>query len=186
MYQCQSCEKTFSRKNNMKRHQIQTCKRQEQNRPTTSIIRPTKENILGDILNKVVQRAEMDVKPMTKTISPQKPLEENIPMEVVNNFKPKPLTEILEEQSDLEAEGTDSDESEGSDSDEIDAESVEFMPDNPEDLKKCFRELFYKLHGNIGIYNKLVYILDELKRMSCLTKEECDFMNKHLQEKMNI
>ena len=79
-----------------------------------------------------------------KKIAPQKPLEQNIPMEV--NIKPKPLTNILEtyaEQSDLESEESDSDES--------DAESVEFMPDNPEDLKKRFQQLFYQLHGNIDM-----------------------------------
>ena len=121
----------------------------------------------------------MEVKPKRmKNINPQTPLEQGIPMEVV----PKPLTDILRkktsypEQSNLESEESDSDESE--------PESVDFMPDNPEDLKKCFRQLFYKLHDNIYIYKKLVHILDELKRMSCLTKEECDFMNKHLQKEI--
>lgn len=36
----------------------------------------------------------------------------------------------------------------------------------------------------IEMYNKLVLMLDELKRMDCLTQEECNVMNEHLQNKL--
>ena len=185
-------EKKLSSYHSLWRHR-KTCKKDQEPRSIPTI--QNKEDILGDILNKVTQRAEMDTKLKTmKEIAPQ-----NIPMEVANNIEPKPLSDILgkktsyanniepkplekktsyAEQSDLESEESDSDES--------NAESVEFMPDNPEDLKKRFRQLFYKLHDNIDIYNKLVYILDEMKRINYLTKEECDLANKCVQEKMNI
>ena len=43
-----------------------------------------------------------------------------------------------------------------SDSEENELLDVEFMPDNPEDLKKAFRFLYNKLHRNIYLYNRLV------------------------------
>ena len=68
------------------------------------------------------------------------------------------------------------------DSEEKESSSPEFVSDNSEDLKKQFRELF----DNIGVYNKLVFMLDELKSMGCLIEEECNAMNKCLQEKMGV
>ena len=196
MYQCQSCEKTFSRKNNMKRHQIQTCKGQKQNNlKPASIIQP-KDKIVGDILNKVIRRVDMDVKPMAQQIL-TKPKKQDLPGEVFKNIKPKSLTDIAIEverktspaqNMDISEEESESD-SDMDISDSEDKESDlddEFMPDNPDDLKKEFKQLFNKLHNNVEIYNKLVFMLDELKRMNCLTKEECNAMNKCLQEKIGI
>ena len=183
----------------MKRHQIQTCKGQKQNilKPT-SIIQP-KDKIVGDILNKVIRRVDMDVKPMAQKIPTQPPKKLDLPVEVVNNIiKPKSLSDIaIEVERKTTPDPTDmdtSDEESESDSDmdisdSTDKESDlddEFMSDNPKDLKKEFKQLFNKLHNNVEIYNKLVFMLDEMKRMSCLTKEECDAMNKCLQEKMGI
>ena len=73
-----------------------------------------------------------------------------------------------------------------SDSEENESPDVEFLSDNPEDLKKTFKLLFNKLHRNIDIYNKLVFILAELERKNFLTKEECKAMNKCLQDKINM
>ena len=87
--------------------------------------------------------------------------------------------DISEEESESDSNTSDSEEKESD-------PEVQFMPDNPEDLKKYFRLLFNKLHDNVDIYNKLVFMLDELERMGCLTKEECNAMNKCLQEKLNI
>ena len=205
MYQCQNCEKTFSRKNNMKRHQIQTCKGKVQNGNilnSTSIIQPNKDKIIGqtsnkdivgNILNKAVQRAnvDMDVKPLTNKVSLHPIKSAAIPREAVDAVKLRSLSDIAthsdSEETDSDSEMDSMESSESSDSEgELSQDDVEFMPNNVEELKEAFRDLFNKLHGNIGIYNKLVFMLDELKRMGCLTKEECNAMNNCLQEKMNI
>ena len=175
---------------------MQTCKDQKQNilKPT-SIIQP-KNKIVGDILNKVIRRVDMDVKPMAQQIL-TKSKEQDLPVEVFKNIKPKSLTDIAIEvdrkaspapNMDISEEESESD-SDMDISDSTDKESDlddEFMPDNPDDLKKEFKQLFNKLHNNVEIYNKLVFMLDELKRMNCLTKEECNAMNKCLQEKIGI
>ena len=62
----------------------------------------------------------------------------------------------------------------------------EYMIDNPEDLKEAFRNLYNKFQHNIEIYNKLVFTLDKLKEINCLTKEECDALNENLQSKIAI
>ena len=58
------------------------------------------------------------------------------------------------------------------------------MPDNPEELKEAFRNLYKKFRRDIEMYDKLVLMLDELQRMKCLTKEEYNAMNEHLQNKI--
>ena len=205
MYQCQNCEKTFSRKNNMKRHQIQTCKGKAQNgnilNPTSMIQpskdkiigQPDKDNVVGNILNKAVQRAnvDMNVKPLTNKVPFHPKSSAAIPSEAVDAVKINSLSDIAMHSGKSDSEETDSDSevesSESSDSEgELSQDDVEFMPNNVEELKQAFRDLFNKLHGNIAIYNKLVFLLDELKRMGGLTKEECNAMNICLQEKMNI
>ena len=171
-----NCGKKLSSYHSLWRHR-KICKK---NKTPASIIKTSdKADILGDILNKVSHRAKMDVKPMTTKTSKES-MNEVIPSAAFNSDDVKKKTKF-----DLSDSERDSNQSE-METDSESSDDVEFMPDNPEDLKKCFRQLFYKLHGNIDIYNKLVCILDELERMNCLTKEECNYMNKHLQEKMNI
>ena len=95
-------------------------------------------------------------------------------------IKPKSLTELAmemeqTEQSDSE---TESEESESESEDD-----VQFMPDNKGDLMAAFRNLYKKFRFNIETYNKLVLMLDEMYRMNCLSREECNAMNEHLQKK---
>ena len=150
----------------------------KKNKAPASIIKTSdKTDILGDILNKVSHRAKMDVKPIKAS---KESTSEVIPSAAFNSVVVKKKTQF--DQSDSERDSNES----GSETDSESSDDVEFMPDNPEELTNCFRQLFYKLHGNIDVYNKLVCILDELGRINYLTKEECNFMNKHLQEKMNI
>ena len=76
-----------------------------------------------------------------------------------------------------------------SDSEASDAESsedVESMPDNLEELKAAFRNLYKKVHNNMDNYNKLVLILDELKRVNCLTNEECNGIKMNIQKKIGM
>ena len=160
------CGKQLSSYHSLWRHK-KICKKNQEPTPTIQ-----HDTIIGNILNKVVQRANMDVP-------------KALPKKMFETVKPSDMEEKatsgssdVEQESDTDMDMSDSEEKESSD--------VEFMPENPEDLKKQFRQLFNKLHENIGIYNKLVFMLDELKRMGCLTKEECNAMNKCLQEKMGV
>ena len=66
------------------------------------------------------------------------------------------------------------------------SEHIEFVPDNIEELKAAFRNLYKKVHNNMENYNKLVLILDELYHVNCLTKEECDGIKLSLQKKIGI
>ena len=148
------------------------------------------QNIVGDILNKVVQRADMD-KPMPEKL-PKKSI---IPVQAIKTLKPEKPKNTLEEVSirealkpkslsDLAADIEMQSDSEDSDETEEEEEEYEMMPDNPKELKEAFRNLYWKFRSDIEMYNKLVLMLDELERMQCLTKEECNAMNDHLQKKL--
>ena len=162
----------------MRRHELQSCK-PKQNKDS-----------VGDILNKVVQRANMNVEPIKeKTSSYLKPMTEEpttlkpatkkpmIPIQAVKALKPKSLTDLA---ADIEMKS----DSEDSDETEEEEEEYEIMPDNPKELKEAFRNLYYKFRRDVGMYNKLVLMLDKLERLNCLTKEECNAMNDHLQKKL--
>ena len=153
-----------------------------------------KEDIIGNFLNKVAQVANINIEPMTEktsSLSIQEPL------------KPKSLTDLSSEMEsekptsslnktykktksliDLPAEMKSDSEESTSSEDEIIEEEVEVMPDNPEELKEAFRNLYKKFRRDIKIYDKLVLMLNELERMKSLTKEECNAMNEHLQKKI--
>ena len=161
MYRCRNCNKEFTRKNNLRRHEIQSCKAQVNN------------DSVGDIINKVVRRANTDVELKEK---PKKPM---IPIQAVKALKPKSLSDLA---ADIEMRS----DSEDSSEDETEEEEIDYevMPDNPKELKEAFRNLYKQFRRDIDMFNKLVLMLDELKRMECLTQEECNAMNKHLQNKL--
>ena len=164
----------------MRRHQIQTCKAQENN--------------VGDIINRVVERASKPLTAKTPSYKPtikeptreklsKKPMTE-VPIQAIKALKPKSLTDLaadIEMKSD--SEDSSGDETEGEE-EESEEESYEMMPDNPRELKEAFKNLYKKFRRDIEMYNKLVLMLDELKRMDCLTQEECNVMNEHLQNKL--
>ena len=66
---------------------------------------------------------------------------------------------------------------------ESDSDSI---PDNPEEVKALFRQLYKKLHHNIERFSKLILLLDELLHMGYLTKEEYNEMNNNLQKKIGM
>ena len=190
-----NCGKKLSSYHSLWRHR-KICKQEQEPKSDTG-----KENIVGDIINKVVQRANMDVKPMTEK-TPSLP---KIPMQVVKALKPKSLTDLeVEMKSDSEESTSSEDETAlkpksltelpaemksdseepTSSEDETEGEEIDYevMPDNPEELKKAFRKLYKKFRRDIEICNKLVLILEKLERMKCLTKEECNAVNKHLEK----
>ena len=104
--------------------------------------------------------------------------------------KPQNATVNAPKTSDIEMTDAETESDPESDENESTDPEMDFMPDNPEDLKKHFRKLFNELNHNmdhnIDIYNKLVFMLDELERMNCLTEEECNAMNKCLSDKMRV
>ena len=191
-----NCGKKLSSYHSLWRHR-KNCKKEREPKSDTG-----KENIVGDIINKVVQRANMDVKPMTEK-TPSLP---KIPMQVVEGLKPKSLTDLeVEMKSDSEESTSSEDETalkpksltelpaemksdseeQTSSEDETEGEEIDYevMPDNPEELKKAFRKLYKKFRRDIEICNKLVLILEKLERMKCLTKEECNAVKEHLEKK---
>ena len=165
------CGKKLSSYHSLWRHK-KICKKNQLPRPISINQQDNNEKIVGDILNKVVQRVDMDVKPMTQK-NPNQPLKKlHLPVEVVNNIKPKPLIDIaigMEKKStpnpmDISDEESESDSDvDISDSNEEETDpDTEFMPDNPEDFKKEFKHLFNKLNNNVEIYILNLY--------SCWTK----------------
>ena len=146
---------------------MQTCKAQENTR---------------DIINRVVERANMS-KPVTEKPS-NKPMTE-VPIQAIKALKPKSLTDLAaDNEMKSDSEDSSDDETEEEEEDEEEEESYEMMPDNPKELKEAFRNLYKKFRRDIEMYNKLVLMLDELKRTDCLTQEECNIMNEHIQNKL--
>ena len=161
MSYCEKCDKTFSSRQSLWKHRQR--KHQGQN------------DTIRSIVNNAVQGANMDTNPMM-TVTPVKapPYLTKNPMVTLNG------------KSDSEPE-SDSEESESSEkSDPESSEDVEFMPDNLEELKAAFRNLYKKVHNNMENYNQLVLILDELKRVNCLTKEECNGIKMNVQKKIEL
>ena len=62
----------------------------------------------------------------------------------------------------------------------------EYAVDDPEELKAAFRNLYNRFQHNIEMYNKLVLMLDEMENMGCLTKEDCNAINRSLQNKIGL
>ena len=161
MSYCEKCDKMFSSRQSLWKHRQR--KHQRQNHTIRSIV------------NNAVQGANKDTSPMM-TVTPVKapPYLTKNPMVTLNG------------KSDSEPE-SDSEESESSEkSDPESSEDVEFMPDNLEELKAAFRDLYKKVHNNMANYNKLVLILDKLYHVNCLTKEECDGIKLSVQKKIGL
>ena len=151
-----------------------------------------KEDIVGNFLNKVAQITNM--KPMsekTSSLSNQEALKPKSLNDLVAELKSGKPTSSVNEMAlkpkslpDLPVEMKSDSEESTSSEDEITEEEVEVMPDNTEELKEAFRNLYKKFRRDIEMYDKLVLMLDELQRMKCLTKEEYNAMNEHLQNKI--
>ena len=62
----------------------------------------------------------------------------------------------------------------------------EYAVDDPEELKTAFRNLYNRFQHNIEMYNKLVLMLDEMENMGCLTKEDCNAIDRNLQNKIGL
>ena len=132
----------------------------------------------------------MDIKPMTEKshkkpiipIQTHKPMTDKVPNKPIQEIlKPKSLSDLA---ADIEIESDSEDSSEDETEEEEEEMEYEVMPDNPKELKEAFKNLYWKFRRDIEMYNKLVLMLDELKRMDCLTQEECNEMNKHIQNKL--
>ena len=109
---------------------------------------------VGDILNNVVQRVDMDkpimkktylpkkamipaqaaLKPtMEKTHSPKNTMDE-VPIQAVEALKPRSLSDLA---ADIEMKSDSEDSDETEEEEEID---YEVMPDNPKELKEAFKK----------------------------------------------
>ena len=194
VYNCDRCSKTLASPQSLWNHR-QRCKdnAMEDGLQETSgngiVYRPRfgstlvpKEKFIADIINNVTQRA----KDQGSTSS--------LPKERINSVLPKELSNLLlklESETDL-ASNSDSEDQPAallSDSEPEETEiskDDEFMPENLEELKAAFRNLYKKVHNNMENYNKLVLILDELHRVNYLTKEECNGIKMKVQKKIGI
>ena len=177
MSYCEKCDKTFSSRQSLWKHRQR--KHQGQNDTVRSII-----------VNNAIQKANMDTNPMmniTLRKAPN-PMVKDVPAPI-EGVKAKSFTNLpmkIDFKSDSEPE-SDNDESESTEeSDPEFSEDIESMPDNLEELKAAFRNLYRKVHNNTKNYNKLVLMLDKLQHMNCLTREECNGVKGHFQEKIGI
>ena len=179
---CVQCGKTLASPQSLWNHR-QHCKDRttKDNLHKTSgkglIIKPRigatpvhKEKFIADIINNVRAKDQGSTSILPKE-----------QMSKMNSVLPKVLSDLL---LDSEPDSDSESDSEGSVA-EV-SNDIEFMPDNPEELKAAFRSLYQKVHNNTKNYNKLVLMLDELQRMKCLTEEECNGVKVHLQEKIGI
>ena len=75
---------------------------------------------------------------------------------------------------------------------ESDSQSEESLQESDYDCKsdqeelEAFRNLYLEFHHNLGMYSKLVRILDRLEMMDCMTKEECNVVKEHLQKEIGF
>ena len=131
-----------------------------------------KEKFIADIINNVRAKDQGSTSILPKERKSK-----------MNSVLPKVLSDLpLRSDSEPDADSEcDSEESVAEVSNDI-----EFMPDNPEELKGAIWNLYQKVHNNTKNYNKLVLMLDELQRMKCLTEKECNGVKVHLQEKIGI
>ena len=213
---CAKCKKTLASYKSLWQHK-KKCKFNDANRQSkVNVADPPfyqprdQEKIVEDILNNVSQRANMNVEPMTNKVPLKKLMNQTV--QKVPNISDSEMTDLdseseLDENESTASESEENHENKTNDNDSTDSESednsenmknenrstdseLDSIPDNPEDMKKCFRILFNELHYNIDrnvdIYNKLVFMLDELDTMNCLTEEESNAMNKCLSDKMRI
>ena len=174
MSYCDKCDKMFASRQSLWKHR----QRKHAGKKENNIAH--KEKFLADIMNNVTQRAK------------DQPITSTLPIKRVNSVVPKPKALIdFKSEKKLESEAASDSEDQSttsysdSEPEEIDI-SENDEPDNLEELKAAFRNLYKKVHSNMENYNKLVLILDELYHVNCLTKEECDGIKLSLRKKIGI
>ena len=156
---CDRCDKVLASPQSMWNHRQRCSKPKKQ-------VHPNKDKILGDILNKVDQRAK------DRSKSPS----------VKPNFKMDASKSRFEETMNIDPMSGESDSEENESSVESDNE----ITDKQEKLKEDFRNLYMKFHQDIGLFNKLVLTLDELEMMDLLTKDESDSVKEDLKKKIEF
>ena len=145
------------RSDNLKKHEM-ICKKNEDVSPVHST---NNENTIGDILNKVRNRAQ----DRAVAFSPL----------------PQSKTEVLEIKPKLDLHMAETD----SDSEDEDESSEPGSESDLEELKEKFRNLFNQLHHSIGVINELVLVLDELEMHDFLTEEECNALKENIQKRID-
>ena len=175
MSYCDKCDKMFASRQSLWKHR----QRKHAGKKENNII-AHKEKFLADIMNNVPQKAK------------DQPTTSILPIKRVNSVVPTPK-ELIDFKSEkkLESEpASDSEDQSTTSYSDSEPEEIEISendePDNLEELKAAFRNLYKKVHNNMENYNKLVLILDELHRVNCLTKEECNGIKMKVQKKIGI
>ena len=168
---CARCNKTLASSQSLWNHR-QRCKNTTKvNRDTSrnGFLKPRidsiadKDKFIADIINKVDQRAKGQ---SSTSILPR-----------VNSV-PK-IRDLKEDES----SETDS----KSDSEDSDPESSDkSIPDDLEELKEAFWKLYKRIYSNMDNYTELVLILDKLKHVNCLTKDECNGIKETVRRKIGV
>ena len=167
-HHCIGCNKSFASAQSLWNHK-QRCFRPKKEDSTVQ----SKDKIIGDILNKVDQR----FKASSSVKKPELKMDDVVPIQI------EPIQ--VEPKSDLsfEEKKNSDPESDFESSSEKSEESDYEILDYREKLKENFRNLYMKFHQDIGIFDKLVLMLDELEMMDCLTKDESNSVKEDLKKK---
>ena len=99
---------------------------------------------------------------------------------IQESLKPKSLFDLP---ADIETKSDSEDSSEDETEEEEEEIDYEVMLDNPKELEYVFGNLYWEFCRDTEMYDKSVLMLDELEEVKCLTKEECNAVNEHLQKK---
>ena len=97
-----------------------------------------------------------------------------------NDFVVEPKSNLPtgKENSDFESD-SESEVDSNSESDQESSQESEF--ESELDNKEAFRNLYVAFHRHLGMYSRLVQILDKLKMMNCITQEECNTTKETIQ-----
>ena len=157
-----------------------------------------RSKILGDIFDKPApSHSDMTIKPLTKDIPsylPKNPPE--IPVEVSSKTQPtslpakKPENDSVpievEPKSYLPKEKIDFDNESDSESESERESSEESESESETEQKDAYRDLYVEFHRNLGMYSRIVQILDKLKMMDSSLIRYCNTIKESLQKRIGF
>ena len=150
------------RSDNLKKHEM-ICRKKED---VSSVLSTNNKNTIGDILNKVRERAQ----DRTAHFSA-------LPQSKTEALEIKPKLDLSKPSSETESDSEFEDEDESSDT---------TSESELEKLKEKFRNLFNQLHLSIGVINEIALVLDELEKYDFLTNEESDALKENIQKRIKL
>ena len=179
---CSECDKIFATRQSIWKHRQRKHVDQRKNilekaKDSNGSRKQTEQGgVIGNTPNKVIQRGARAQTQKTCAVPP---------IEAMNEPESKIVMDIdgLSDQDNSNDRG----ESDENSTDESDYENsfYEIKNKNWQQLKKAFRNHYYKLE-QYAIYNELMFLLDKMEKSNYLSKEDRHNMEEHLQEKIGI